>query len=425
MVLRAQGKTFFFDDFPYDASCRADLYFPKTTHAMNPKETTMFVKVTREDIIEGLQKSANIIPAKTGAAFLRTIWLHAENGSLRIMSTDSSLEFVGKYRAEVVESGLVGVQGRSFFDLVRKLPKGEIQFKLDTASQNLLVNQGARRYKLPTSERSWFQDFAAFPRDGHVMWSGDFLNELIDRVFFCISDEDTMEAMACMYFKPVDERVEVCGLNGHQFSMASFLNDDIKAILPAEGILIQKKYVLELKKWLTADEIELAISQKRLFFRTQDQSETFSLPLSYFQYPDYKNFVGKLSVDGVSELVVEKMALAESLDRIAIFNTDNNRCTYFLFDDPAQLMLQSQGQETGAAAESLEATFTGDLKKIAFPTKDLLDILGHYHSSKVRFTLTGSEGPCGVTGEDDNDYLVIIMPMKIVEETYYSEETSV
>ncbi len=38
----------------------------------------MFVKVFRNDIIDGLQKSSGIIPAKTGAAFLRTIWLEAK-----------------------------------------------------------------------------------------------------------------------------------------------------------------------------------------------------------------------------------------------------------------------------------------------------------------------------------------------------------
>jgi DNA polymerase-3 subunit beta len=52
----------------------------------------MFVKVNRDEIIEGLQKSAGIIPAKTGAAFLRSIWLEAQDGSLKIMSTDSSLD---------------------------------------------------------------------------------------------------------------------------------------------------------------------------------------------------------------------------------------------------------------------------------------------------------------------------------------------
>ncbi|MBF0480511.1 MAG: DNA polymerase III subunit beta [Desulfovibrionaceae bacterium] len=385
----------------------------------------MQVTVYRNDIIDGLQKSANIIPAKTGAAFLRTIWLQAAGANLRIMSTDSSLEFTGNYPAEVAAEGLAGVQGRSFFELVRKLPPGKIDLKLDPASQNLLISQGNRRYKLAVSEQSWFQEFAAFPENGTVYWSGDFLQELIDRIMFCVSDEDTMEAMACMYFKPVAEgsKIEVCGLNGHQFAMASFVNDDILAALPAEGALIQKKYVMELKKWLTTDEIELSLSQKRLFFRTGDKRETFSLPLSYHQFPDYKNFTAKVYAGETSVLTANRRELIEALERIGIFNTDSNRCTFFLFDSPGQATLSSQAQESGAATETLEVTYKGDLTRIAFPTKDIIDILAHFHSETVDFALTGSEGPCGVTGADDSDYLVIVMPMKIHEETYYSEES--
>ena len=394
----------------------------------------MQLKVFRNDIIDGLQKSSGIIPAKTGAAFLRTIWLEAVPGALRILSTDSSLEFTGQYTAQVTEEGLCGVQGKSFFELVRKLPPGEIGLTLDAASGNLLIKQGSRRYKLPVSDRNWFQSFSPFPDSGAVIWSGDFLQEIIDRVAYCISDEDTMEAMACMFFKPAPEgaKVEVCGLNGHQFSLVRFATDDIHAMLPPDGILIQKKYVAELKRWLSASEIELAISQKRLFFRTEEKDEakegvvarieTFSLPLSYYQYPDYNAFVSKLATEGVSTLTIDRLELMDALERVAIFNTDNNRCAYFLFDGPGELSIRSQGQEAGEASETLECAFSGSLPKVAFPTKDLTDILGHFHSARVALTLTGAEGPCGIAGEDDADCLVIIMPMKIVEETYYSEE---
>jgi DNA polymerase III, beta subunit (EC 2.7.7.7) len=40
----------------------------------------MFLKVRKEDVIDGLLKAANIIPSKTGAAYLRTVWLKAEGG---------------------------------------------------------------------------------------------------------------------------------------------------------------------------------------------------------------------------------------------------------------------------------------------------------------------------------------------------------
>ncbi|MEF2229689.1 MAG: DNA polymerase III subunit beta [Pseudodesulfovibrio sp.] len=389
----------------------------------------MFLKVNRDEIIEGLQKSANIIPAKTGAAFLRTIWLQCEGGSVNVMSTDSNLEFKGSYPASIEKEGLAGVQGRAFYDLVKQLrsEQGELTIRTDDESANVLVEQKARKYKFPVNDPEWFQKFSSFPENGTVFWSGDFLHEIIDKIAFCISDEDSMEAIACIYFAAREEegekKVEVCGLNGHQFAMFHFVNDDIHAMLPEEGVLIQKKYLAELKKWLTSDEIELAISEKRLFFRTGNQRETFTLPLSYYQYPNYHNFLAKLGDPDVSTLEVKRVELVDALSRVALFNTDSNRCAYFTFNG-SEVLVSAQGQETGTARESLDAVFTGAMQRIAFPTRNLIDILNHFNSETVKFTLTGTEAPCGVTGSDDKDYQVIVMPMMIQEETYYTEENA-
>ena len=385
----------------------------------------MFLKVNRDEIIEGLQKSANIIPVKTGAAFLRTIWLKAEAQGLKIMATDSNLEFCGAYPALIEEEGLAGIQGRSFYDLIRRLPSGEILIKSDPDGAHVLIEQGSRKYKLPVNDPTWFQNFSEFPENGAVFWSGDFLHEIIDRVSFCVSDEDSMEAIACLNLAPVTRDgakvVEACGMNGHQFSMFTFTNDDVFGLLPSNGALIQKKYLMELKKWLTADEIELILNEKRLFFRTGDKKETFSLPLSYYQYPNYHNFIDKLKSTEVSSLATPRAVLMDSLERISIFNDESNRCAHFMFSEN-ELTLYSQGQERGTGTESVEARFTGNLEKIAFPTRVMVEVLSHFNSKEARFTLTGGEAPCGITGTEDPNYLVIVMPMKIQEETYYSEE---
>jgi DNA polymerase-3 subunit beta len=88
------------------------------------------------------------------------------------------------------------------------------------------------------------------------------------------------------------------------------------------------------------------------------------------------------------------------------------------------VVLYSQGQDVGTAQEPLPAAYQGDLQRIAFPTKNLMEILSHYQSEEVTLTLTGAEAPCGVSGEKDQNYSVIIMPMMIQEETYYAEENA-
>lgn len=381
----------------------------------------MFLTVYQEEIIEGLQKASNIIPQRTGAAYLRSIWLRAENNRLELLSTDSNIEFRGSYTAEVQESGLVGVQGRQFVDLLRRLPSGKIVLKVDPEAPVLNIEQGRRKYRLPINDATWFQKFADFPEQGAVIWSGDFLQEIIDKLLFCIGDEGA-DALACLFMKPAaDERIEVASMNGHQFAMLSFRNDDLRALLPEGGILIQKKYLNELKKWLGADEINVNISDKRLFVRSENRDETLSLPLSSYQYPDYTVFLARLSGDDTSTLVLGRVEAQNALNRIAIFNTESNRCTYFELGEK-EAVLSATGQDMGSASESMDVEYLGKIDKIAFPTGNLLTILDHYNSKRLTMTLTGAEGPCGITGQDDTDYLVIIMPMKILDDINFSEE---
>ena len=382
----------------------------------------MKLTVNKEQIIEGLLKAAAIIPAKAGAQYLRSIWLKAEDGSLSVMSTDANIEFTGRYPAEVAQPGLIGVQGRAFVDLVRQLPTGVLHLTLDEASGNLLIEQGRRTYKLPVSGAEWFQNFSAFPAENAVTWSGDFLQDILDKVAFCISDDDAMDAIACLCMKPRGNgRIDVCGLNGHQFALVSFTHDELAERLPESGMLIQKKYLQDIKKWLGVDEIELNITDKRLYLRSLDGAETLSLPRAAHEYPDYNIFMSKLASEDMHPMTLARKETIEALGRILIFNTESDRCTYMDLT-PGEALLSAQGQDVGSANESLEVTYNGDIKRIAFPTRNLLDVLGHFVSAKIDMMLTGSEGPCGIRGGDDTDYTVIIMPMKVSETTYYSEE---
>ena len=387
----------------------------------------MYLTVKKEQIIEGLQKAASIIPSKAGAAYLRSIWLQAvktqDGDRLTIMSTDVNIEFTGTYPVEIREEGTAGVNGRAFVELLRRLPGGDITLRLDEESRILSVEQGRRSYKLPTVDPVWFQPLPPFPEEGAVLWSGDFFQDIIDKVAFCISDDDSAEGLACLYLKAGDAgKVDVCGLNGHQFAMVRFINDELAHLLPENGLLIQKKYVNELRKWLGSDEVMLNISERRFHVRTGSGSETLSIPRSAnFSYPDHLSFLARLDGANTSQLDVDRRETMNALDRLLIFNNDSDRCTYFRFS-PQEVELSAQGQETGSATEHLEGTFQGDLELIAFPTRSLMDILGHFQSSSLHYVFTGSEGPCGITGAEDADYTVILMPMKIAESSYYTEE---
>lgn len=381
----------------------------------------MKVKIMKEQILDGVSKATSIIPTRTGAAFLRTLWLEGANNRLKIMSTDSKIEFFGEYEAQTEEAGLVGVQGRNFFDLFRKLPPGEISLSLDQEQKNLLLEQGRRKFKLPTNEASWFQAFSSFPDEHAVQWSGSHFRKIIEHIGYCIADDDT-DTMFFMKMVPVPEEdfIEVCGLNWHQFGMERFIHPGLYELLGEDGILIPKPYVTELKKWLTHEEILINITEKRIFVANKTMSESLSFPISYDKFPNYNIFLSYFEKEN-SRMLIDREELIDSLERIYLFNSETQRCTYFVFQEQ-ELVLYSQGQDTGEGTETLVMQYDGDLEQIIFPTRNLIEILSHFQSPQLYFEFTDENGPCKITGDKDADYFVIIMPVQIEEETYYTEE---
>jgi len=373
----------------------------------------MFVKVIKDDIVQGLQKAALIVNNKSGAEFLRTIWLKTENNNLSVIATDTMREFIGSYPANINEEGLAGVAGKTLADLVKKLEPGEIYFRLK--ENHLIIGQGKRRYRLPVCDLSWFQDFEQYPEEQNVQWSGDALKEVIEKVLFCINPEEVSEAMNCVCFKPVQDKIEVCGLNGSQMALLKIENDSLYNILPSDGILIARKFLAEFKKILPNDEVEISLSKKRIFIKTA--GETISFPLTSYVFPNYHNLLEKYPVS-VANLKINRLELIDALERLGIFNIDMIS-TFFEFKKD-KVILTVQGDESGEALEELECDFDGELDIIALSTFDLIEILKHFQSDIVQFHFAGINEPCFITGEQDTGYSVLVMPIEIGD--VYEEE---
>ncbi len=381
----------------------------------------MLITFNKKDIAEGLSKAIGIVPLKSGSSYLRSLWIEAKEESLKIMVTDSTTEFTGTYKASVQNPGNVGVNAKAFVELIKKLPDGNITLKYDEESRILHVEQGRRSYKLPTADSTWFKPLDEFPEENAILWSGDFFQEVIDKTYFCISDDESNEQLACFYMsKTAENSIDCCGLNGHQLAVISFTNDELAHLLPEKGLLLLKKYTAELRKWLNSQEIYINITENKLFLKDVNNIETLSFVRSDYDFPNHQAFLDRLKSGDLSLLTLNRKEILDALERIQIFNSEAEKCTYFTLAEN-DLQLSSQGQETGSAKEHLDVEYSGTISSIAFPTRSLIEILNHYTSEKVTFTFTGTETPCGVSGEQDLDYTVIIMPMKINSINVYDE----
>ncbi|MDO9183104.1 MAG: hypothetical protein Q7U04_11885, partial [Bacteriovorax sp.] len=77
-----------------------------------------------------------------------------------------------------------------------------------------------------------------------------------------------------------------------------------------------------------------------------------------------------------------------------------------------QAVISSTSSQSGDNMTELDATVNGVDNGIVVNFRYLLDGVNAINSENIRIEITNSNTPCVVRGEDDNDYLYIVMPIK-------------
>jgi DNA polymerase-3 subunit beta len=77
------------------------------------------------------------------------------------------------------------------------------------------------------------------------------------------------------------------------------------------------------------------------------------------------------------------------------------------------LTLSSSNPEFGDAREDFEIEYREEDLSIGFNARYLIDILGSLNAEKVNLALRDQLSPGLITPEEHNDYLAVIMPMRL------------
>ena len=109
---------------------------------------------------------------------------------------------------------------------------------------------------------------------------------------------------------------------------------------------------------------------------------------------------------------VNKDALEHGLKRVALLADDKSKMVKFEIRSGG-LTLVSDTTELGAANEEIPIEYDGEEVFIGLNARYVLDILGAVEEEDVILNLKDENHSCLVSVEKDQDYLCIVMPMRL------------
>jgi DNA polymerase-3 subunit beta len=126
-------------------------------------------------------------------------------------------------------------------------------------------------------------------------------------------------------------------------------------------------------------------------------------------FPDYEVVIPK---NTQNKAIVNRQAFSDVLKRVALLATDRFQGVALEFKE-GLLEVQSQNPELGKASESLEMDYDGETLKVGFNAKYFLDICNAMKSEEISLAFIDEQNPCLVSGEGDEGYLSVVMPMRL------------
>ena len=364
------------------------------------------IRVTNDRLLVPLQQVTGIVERRHTLPILSNVLMTVDASHLEFVATDLEVQITARMDLDGAGEGSVTAGARKLHDILRALP-GDAEVALEAKDNRLTVRTGKSRFNLQTLAAADFPRMVeAKDSTKKLTLPQKALRDALGMVQFAMAVQDIRYYLNGVLFSVDRNTLRVVATDGHRLSFASQALDadhgNVEAILP-------RKTVLELIKLLgdSDDPVAIAIGSNQVRFAF-GAIEIVS-KIVEGKFPDYQKVI---PTTHRNQVTVDRMALAQSLNRAAILSNEKIRGVRLVFTKDA-LSIICTNNEQEEAEEDLAIDYDGDPLDIGFNISYLLDVLNHVGAQSVVVAMGDSNSSALVQIPGREDFKYVVMPMRI------------
>jgi DNA polymerase-3 subunit beta len=365
---------------------------------------TMKVTCTRDELTQKLSIVSRGVSTRTAVQILGGILLRAEGGRLTLSATDMELSLRASLDAEVEGEGAVVVPGRLLVELARLLPAEDVSIEQRADEGVIHVTSGSFESRLNTYTA---EDFPRLPEaeglERHIV-DRDALLETINRVSRSASRDESRPVLTGILVRFEPGKIVMAATDSYRLSVKETALADaapeLEAIVPARALAELARVAQG------ADQVELGVHENQVVFGIDGIWLTTRRIDG--QFPNYKQLVPEAFEH---EVALPRDELLDVVRRIAVMAQRNSPLRIRFAE--GEVNISARTQDVGEAEESLPVQFSGEPLEIGFNAEFLRDGVESVTGETIRMRLISPLRPCVLQAEADDDFLYLIMPIRL------------
>jgi DNA polymerase-3 subunit beta len=364
----------------------------------------MDIHVDRDAFFRGLQMVQNVVEPRQTIPILANVLLEAGDETVRVTATDLEVAARVSIPARITQPGTVTLSARKLADILKELPGVPLGLRVQDNAW-VALRCGGTSYKLVGLPAEEFPSLGGGEAESWITLEGALLRDMLGRTSYAVSHDENRHALNGVLFQVQGAELRLVATDGHRLALAVRPLGESR---PAVSAIVPRKAVQEIARVVGAGEtVDLAVSENQFILRMPNFLLTARLIEGTF--PNYEQVVPRAQPRRV---VLPRVAFTAALRRVAVLAEERTRPVRFTLA-PGTLRLAASHPDFGEAEEGIEVEYAGDEVTIGFNSRYVLDALGTQEGERVVLELKDSTSPGVVRGDEGDEGLCVIMPMRL------------
>ena len=368
----------------------------------------------RDAMIKEIAIAQEIITNKSPVSILSNILIIAENNSLTIKATDSTVKFTTSLPVDIQEEGSTTIFCDKFMSILSNSPSGDMEFIKDDITVTIKPIAKKVKFQLKSQTSDKFPEISKYDNIPFFEISSKDFKEMIKETIFAVSEDKNRFFMTGVYFVKENDILTMVATDGRRLSCVTKnfgynISDFTPAIIPT------KILSCVLKNASDEGNIKIAVVDKSIFVKFANYE--FSSVLIDGQFPNYKKVIPE---NLTMSIMVNKADLEAALKRTTIM-VDKKVSRIIFRISSGVLKLISPESDIGTADEEIPCRYNGQDIAMALNFTYVTEPLKVIDSENVVFEFNVNENQNGeeasitkaviMRSEPAGDYIHVIMPM--------------
>ncbi len=358
----------------------------------------------RDNLIEGINIVQRAISTKSTMAVLEGILIEVGE-ELKLTGNDNDLGITYEVPAIIEEIGSILVSSKTFGDIIRKLPDIYVTVETSEKENLVVITSGKAKFDIAMMPVDEYPQVNFLNEKEVVIFDNNVLKGLIKQSIFATAQDDAKAILKGVFVEKQGKTINFVALDGNKMAVKfTNMENDLEF-----NLLIPSRILNEVLKVLQISDENMSICYSEsqvMFFNSHFKIISRLIKNEFIKYREIIPREEKVHV------VVSTKDFLSAIERSAIIMTDNKKYPMIITTDMDEIIINAKA-ENGSLEERLAASINGENITIGFNTKNFIDCLRVIEDEIISLSFTTNLGPCLVRGEENNDFIFLVMPVRL------------